>query len=402
MNNKKIEKCIIFLIVLLTYIGLINIASSTGLRGFKSNLELVGEIAIASIFLLSFILIIFNNKNSIQWSPLVITFLLLLSWYFLATLWDPYQKFPKVALQLLSVGAFFTAIKTTNYPDYALKLYLVMAMLFVLLAFAYTIIEAQYARNSFIFANPNGFSSVLIFLTFPFSYRHFFSNKIRSKVFNIIIILVCFGMIYTTSSRSALGASACVMVFIFLCRMGLQKSILRYAYCFGIPLAIGTVFIYVNTYMAADYNIINEIVREQTSKSLFSGREVIWPILMDTVKDNPILGLGSNAVPWYVIPITLSSHNLYLQVALQVGLTGLSLLTIIFGILFYRMSKIPVNIAIVGQSYLYAILLMCIFEVSLFQNNLSVALFQIPSIALALNPKIMPLNVSPRNAPARK
>ena len=77
---------------------------------------------------------------------------------------------------------------------------------------------------------------------------------------------------------------------------------------------------------AVIWNESYAIIREKS----FSGREDIWLALIELIKQRLLFGYGASASPQQFLPIGLSSHNLYLQIALQSGLTGLALLILLF------------------------------------------------------------------------
>ena len=108
---------------------------------------------------------------------------------------------------------------------------------------------------------------------------------------------------------------------------------------------------------------------------IFFRKKDIWLALIELIKQRLLIGYGASASPQQFLPIGLSSHNLYLQIALQSGLTGLALLILLFWNiwkLFYRkVDSIYVKLA---ASFFVAAMVYQLFEVSLTQNNLAIGI----------------------------
>jgi len=109
-----------------------------------------------------------------------------------------------------------------------------------------------------------------------------------------------------------------------------------------------------------------------TDKRLLSGRQYIWEILMSYIYIHPIIGYGSGTLPREFINMNLSAHNLYIQIALQVGLSGLFIFIMLLRsiwLTFYIAANNP-KVRLAGAFFI-GILANQSFEVGLIQNNLS-------------------------------
>jgi O-antigen ligase len=112
-----------------------------------------------------------------------------------------------------------------------------------------------------------------------------------------------------------------------------------------------------------------------TTANLYSGREVLWSDLMPLILERPWFGYGAGTTPGQLLNTDLSSHNLYLQVLLQVGFVGLAVLIWCFVRLwgtFYAGASDRL-VRVVGCAFL-GIVVHQMFEVSLTQNNVSLGL----------------------------
>lgn len=67
-------------------------------------------------------------------------------------------------------------------------------------------------------------------------------------------------------------------------------------------------------------------IEELSGRRANSGRETLWPRILQTTEENPLFGMGAGVVPRDFLSTQLSSHNYYIQLYLQVGLIGLAVL----------------------------------------------------------------------------
>jgi hypothetical protein len=110
-------------------------------------------------------------------------------------------------------------------------------------------------------------------------------------------------------------------------------------------------------------------------KSISSGRSWIWALVFQGILEAPLFGHGPYYLPRNLFDIELSAHNLYLQVALQVGLAGLAALLgtlqAIWRVFWHGRHDRRVRLA---AGFTAAILVHQTFDVSLTQHNLSLGL----------------------------
>ena len=106
-----------------------------------------------------------------------------------------------------------------------------------------------------------------------------------------------------------------------------------------------------------------------------SGRDRIWDNLIDVINTKPLLGHGTGVLPLDVAGISLSSHNLYIQTALQNGWIGLALLLLLFYMIWlsYFRSK-DLYYTRLSASFFIGIMVYQSFEVVLTQNKMDTAL----------------------------
>ncbi len=91
----------------------------------------------------------------------------------------------------------------------------------------------------------------------------------------------------------------------------------------------------------------------------------------------PIFGFGPNTVATDVIGRNASSHNLYVNMALQIGYLGLLIFILILFVIFMRyVSKGHNQLVRLAVAAFIAILAHQLFEITLVQNQLSIGLIQ--------------------------
>lgn len=129
------------------------------------------------------------------------------------------------------------------------------------------------------------------------------------------------------------------------------------------------------------------------NKNFFSGRQIIWKRIEELILQSPYIGYGLDATPSMFYDTEFSSHNYWLQTALQSGLIGMAVV-IVFYInaiycSYYEGSKEWYLAVSFGAAY---IIHEC-FEVSLTQNSFCLGLpvwfFLGLMIALKKNKQLM-------------
>lgn len=99
--------------------------------------------------------------------------------------------------------------------------------------------------------------------------------------------------------------------------------------------------------------------------------------LNNLIDIRPIFGFGPNTVATDVIGRNASSHNLYVNMALQIGYLGLLIFILILFVIFMRyVSKGHNQLVRLAVAAFIAILAHQLFEITLVQNQLSIGLIQ--------------------------
>lgn len=235
--------------------------------------------------------------------------------------------------------------------------------------------------------NTNTIGSYAYLLSFfPLLYYIGYRGKV-SYIGIFIVIITSLGIIYFTGTRSIFFA-----VFFSLLTFILWKYISSKKLYFNMYFIIITSMIFIITFFYPQIRMLNNFEKYNslsityTGKSLLSGRHTLWEALIELIKMQPFLGYGSGILPNDLIDIDLTSHNLYIQIALQVGVFGLVMLLMIL-FLIWRKYWLNANNPKVklASCYFIGIFAYQVFEVTLTQNNFGAGVLQWLIIGIGLS-----------------
>lgn len=202
----------------------------------------------------------------------------------------------------------------------------------------------------------------------------------KNKFFRIICLVLLSGtIIYLSSVRSILVSILFGLITWMLWKFITKGKLLFQMYFISI-LVFGYLFIYVYPRLDSilyNFYYYNDIVYKYTGKNILSGRNELWSELLVLIENKLLFGYGSGALPRDFINMDLSAHNLYLQIALQVGIVGLS--TFLFFLFFiwktFWLNRHDPKIILLA-CYFIGILVHEMFEVTLIQNNFGLSIIQ--------------------------
>jgi O-antigen ligase len=283
-------------------------------------------------------------------------------------------------LQLVLITGFFNGISLILRGK-SQEIFLVILASVALVFFSINIALwlASGAPSSFksYFIHPNPLGAITLFLLY-FPLARVTVSRRFLRYFWLGVSCLGLVLLFATTSRSTwLAAIAIFGTYL------LWNVISRNRFFFTlVPLLLycliaATILVYAtlrqNPYAAP----LNTLVREYTGKNLFSGRDRFWLDLITTIGEKPIFGYGAGSLPQDTLGITLSSHNLYLQVLLQVGFVGLFVLLLALWQVWLTFRRYPEHPWVrLSGAFFVGILVHQIFEVSLTQNVLSVGVWQ--------------------------
>lgn len=261
------------------------------------------------------------------------------------------------------ISAFFVAA-TTKWRVKTIDLVARVVSVVILLMFIYWIVSGSNMSDfSLYYANPDTYCSLMfVFLAFLF-----FSTQRKS----VISIAICFLLIVFTGARASLLAA---VIFILMLYLFQSKKIVKRANLLLLIEAVA-LFAFVIVYpmlMTLDIgSTLDEYSHQYFGKNFFSGRQILWVELIEKIVQSPIIGYGLSADP-EIVGFTKSSHNLYIQTALQSGIVGLSLLVVVLVSIYRRLVKIEENpYSILSACFIIAVLVHESLEICLTQNAIA-------------------------------
>ncbi|MGV0795810.1 O-antigen ligase family protein [Mycolicibacterium elephantis] len=130
---------------------------------------------------------------------------------------------------------------------------------------------------------------------------------------------------------------------------------------------------------------IADRIEEWSDRRTNSGREYLWPRLLAQIDDNLFFGLGAGTLPRDLLSTTLSSHNYYIQVLLQVGIIGLALLLLFLLAVWTILSKGETVAGRFGSALFLMFVVHNSTETLMFQNTTLVAVPAWCAIGIAVS-----------------
>lgn len=152
------------------------------------------------------------------------------------------------------------------------------------------------------------------------------------------------------------------------------------------------------------FTSLQDNVFDLTGTNIYSGRNLVWPILFEAISQRPLLGWGSGARPNTFLldnslDVTWSAHNLYYTIVIQIGYIGLAAFLLFLTTLWSKTytAKNTKHIR-VAAGFFAGICAYQAFECQLTQNNLDTGLYLwlIPALMLA-----KPQKPKPEDQPSR-
>ena len=206
------------------------------------------------------------------------------------------------------------------------------------------LIDSNWTINGALYRNSNGYGltivTILIIMSVFMSENKKISNYIeRISLFKIYVLssylILLLNLIISGSRAALLGA---IVAFI-------PKMLKRKLQIIGLIGILGLIFLKANNSL---------LLLKKISRGTMSGRTKIWIYTFNKViAKYPFLGIGSGASNDHIgVFGGLSPHNSYLNVTMQIGLIGFMFWILIFGLIFYKSSKLQAN----KNIYIFAIL----------------------------------------------
>ena len=267
-------------------------------------------------------------------------------------------------IQFIGCVSAFIVAATIKWNPKIINLVVRVVSVLVLFMFCYWIASGLNMSDfSFYYGNPDTYASLMfVFISFLF-----FSTQRK----NYISIAICLLLILFTGARASLLAAILFIISSFLFK---NRAIAKKANLILIIEAVALFALVIVYPMMMTMDIgstLDEYSHQYFGKNFFSGRQVLWVDLIEKIVQSPIFGYGLSANP-EIAGFTKSSHNLYIQTALQSGLIGLTLLVVVIVTIYRRLSEIEVKpYSRLSECFIIAVLVHESFEICLTQNAIT-------------------------------
>lgn len=221
---------------------------------------------------------------------------------------------------------------------------------------------------------------------FPLLYLIGYSKNLKRTHVLLIYILTAI-IVFTSDSRSIIISAFFTLLTFIAWRFITSKKIIFNLYFLSIiGISYWFIVVWPKVYTWKYFYVLDDFSIKLTDKGLLTGRERIWERLVEYITQKPLLGYGSTTVQSDFVASELSAHNMYIQIGLQTGLVGISLLVLFFFFTWktFWLNKFDRKIAL-AASFLIGIIVYQIFEVTLTQNLFGLGLLQWIIIGLGLS-----------------
>lgn len=277
---------------------------------------------------------------------------------------------------LFGVFAFFANVKVGESLSFGLHILSWLALVFMLVY----VISVAHVIAEFEFARKNVLGGIIYFIALAAAITA------RKEPFRWLVVPLAILIGILLNER--------ILFVLVLTLIGSYAALsivpTRRGGYLVIALLLAAIFVFMVTYALPQpprfYLWLDEIAKSATGRSLFSGRQNIWPLIFLKILAAPLFGYGAGATPERLLNVDLSSHNLYLQVALQVGMVGLlgliGLLLTVWRVVVKGLRSPRVRFA--GAAFL-TIVVHQMSEVSLIQNQFALGILQWTVIGLTVS-----------------
>lgn len=376
----KVVSLVLFILYSLILIGSIN--------ALESSLSNVGLLSLGFVLLFTNIGVFFFllGKGQIYKTQLSIFILMLIltSICIYPMLRDKDFSDIMNTLQLIMCVGFVIYISFLKLDYSKLKLLNIATVIFVFVHFSIWIYLGFPSMFASFYPNPNLVGPYMFYTSFFLIIGAKYS---RIKILYYLLLFVSLLLILASDSRSILvSVGTAFVVFLFWKLITKNRFIRILFFSLLITAFLSFIFIYPHIPQYSFFVPLENWMLTHTGKSIMSGRNDIWIPLTLMVEQQPYFGYGMNTVATDLIGYDKSAHNLYLNTLMQIGYVGFSCFVLILFVIWMRLSSVKDDFLVrLSGSFMIATLVHQNFEITLFQNQLSIGILQWLIIGVGLS-----------------
>lgn len=371
-NKKSGEKALSNIIIIVCFLLLL----ITSLNNVRASISIVGFFSIAILFAVTnFLLFVYlTRSNRIAKVHVFLLFFALAYTTFLiiGLLNNPTSRGVQISSQFILCIGFFLFCSLIYWDKYKIEK---IGNIIIFFIFIHFIIWASQGFKPFftsIYNNSNLVGAYMVYSIFFLLWAKTYTRK--KLIFFNIMMIVSSVLILSSNTRSVILAGVVGIITFIIWRIITKNKFLFISYfstIYFLILFLPLLYSQLPKWRAFPY--IENLVLEYTGKSLMSGRQDIWGPLISNINKNPIIGFGAGTTTG----LPKSTHNLYLNIAMQNGYLGLVLFSIILLIIWGIFWKTHKNntVRLVASFFIVTIVYQT-FEITFTEHQLSVGLIQ--------------------------
>lgn len=378
---------------LLAMLLVVSVGNNTAVGGLGP----VGEVAIATILsvgvLLSTVYLAARAKVPRFAGGLLVAVLYIDAVYLASLVIHGDPAGLKTVAGTVGVLSLFVAVVLFRWRSGGLKVFSAIIGIFVVasgLIGAVDLLEGA-ERVSGVFTNPNALAIFMLLALYTFSLARLKASSSIELAGLVVVSVIALFLLVATGTRSVwlalLASGVTYWIWPRVSRSRIKHNICILVFFLGLAAIVGLV-VAVPTLDVGQS--LNRLTETYTGRQLSTGREIIWLDVLGKISERPLLGHGPQVTTRGFGHLALgSAHNLYLQVAVQVGAVGLlGLMALMWWVLATLGAADTGRMARTTGAVLIGVLVQQSFEVSLTQNNLTLGMLAWLVVGLGLSMSI--------------
>ncbi|WP_204206528.1 O-antigen ligase family protein [Mammaliicoccus sciuri] len=383
MNRKpyltfsRIESIFLFVVFILLYIATLNATGNST----------IGKLSLWIVIVLTNLLFIIKKIRNKKIEKIYLLFLLYVTGFVVSALITIQLNIFEIGLnnivQFCACMGIFFYFSSIDWSHVKINCAWITSLIFAFIHFIIWLGEGFPSQFKSIYPNSNLVGAYMFIVIFFFVLRFKIITTSKLLKYSILIPII---LLWASDTRSVL-LSLLISLIIYIIYPYLRKSkfIGNALFLIFMAIMLSIVFLYPLLPRWKYFNALENWMLENMGKSLMSGRSEIWTKIGYFIYQKPFFGYGPDKVASDFIGMKASTHNLYLNIVLQVGIIGLLLFFLILYTIFIKSYMQNTLHSRIGISFFIGILIHQLFEVTLIQNQLSVGIFQWIIIALCLS-----------------
>lgn len=285
----------------------------------------------------------------------------------------------KTVAGTVGVLSVFVAVVLFRWSAAGLKVFSAIIGVFVVASGMIGAVEflGGTERVSGVFSNPNALAIFMLLALYTFSLARLKAGGAIERTGLVVGSVITLSLLVATGTRSGwialLASGVTYWIWPNVSRSRVRHHACILVFFLGLAAIIGLV-VAVPTLEVGQ--TLNRLTETYTGRQLSTGREIIWLDVLRAISERPVLGHGPQVTTQGFGHLALgSAHNLYLQIAVQVGAVGLIGLIALMWWIWTALGAVDAGkMGRTTGAILIGVLIQQSFEVSLTQNNLTLGL----------------------------